>query len=75
MGWFSRKKEPEIEYMVKAMDERSNRFIELCDEFNKKFQPGDFIRYWYGNSKDWDSSFGFIVDIAGCEESVTNRRG
>ena len=70
MGWFSRKKEPELDDMQKAMNERSNRFVALCDDFNRKFQPGDFIRYWYGNNKDWDSSFGFIVETAVCEESM-----
>ena len=72
MGWFSRKKDSELDDMQKAMNERSNRFVALCDEFNRKFQPGDFIRYWYGNNKDWDSSFGFIVEIAGCEESMVS---
>ena len=63
MRWFSKNNDPELEDMKKAMDERSKRYIALCDEFNKNFNPGDFIRYWYGNSKDWNSSFGFIVEM------------
>lgn len=72
MGWFSKKKDPEMDDMQKLLDKRSNRFVALCDDFNRKFHPGDFIRYWYGNSKDWDSSFGFIVEMAGCEESIVS---
>lgn len=69
MGWFTKKKNPELEEMIEAMDERSKRYVEMCDEFNKNFKPGDFIKYWRDDHEDWDSSFGFVVSPAGCMES------
>ena len=69
MGWFTKKKNPELKEMIEAMDERSRRYVEMCDEFNKNFKPGDFIKYWRDDHEDWDSSFGFIISPAGCMES------
>lgn len=73
MSWFTKKKNSELDKMIEAMDARSIRYIEMCDDFNKNFKPGDFIKYWRDNHEDWDSSFGFITEHAVCQEAMDSK--
>lgn len=62
MGLFSSNK---IELHDEILDEHAEHLIKKCDEFNQNFKLGDFIRYWYDNNRNWDSTFAFVTAEAG----------
>lgn len=69
MGLFSLNK---VELHDEMLDEHTEHLSKKCDEFNENFHPGDFIRYWYNNDKDWNSTFAFVTTVAGCNPSFVN---
>lgn len=70
MGIFSSKK---IELHDEILDEHAERLFKKCDEFNQNFKRGDFIRYWYDNNRDWDSTFAFVTVEAGYLPNPVNQ--
>ena len=73
MGWFSRKNDFKQNVVSPDEEKRSDCLIDMCNEFNKNFKLGDFIKYWRGNHEDWDSSFGFITEHAVCQEAMGSK--
>lgn len=62
-----------MELHDEMINEHTERLIKKCDEFNQNFKRGDFIRYWYDNNKDWDSTFAFVTSDAGFLPKLDNQ--